>query len=82
MVLDNMVANEGPTNIETETLSLQVEKKTAKALGDARNKLKKCRFKPPSGDAFGLRESMLLHSDILYIYIYIEDITRRCEDMN
>jgi hypothetical protein len=37
-----------------------VEKKTAKTLGDFGNELKKCRFKSPSADAFGLGESMLL----------------------
>lgn len=52
------MANEGPAGIETETLSLQVEKKSAKALGDTGNKLKNCGFKSPSGDAFGVGESM------------------------
>jgi hypothetical protein len=57
-VLDNLVTNEGPSNIETDTLSLQVERKTARTLGNSGNHFKKCRFKSPSGDAFGLRESM------------------------
>ena len=57
VVGDNLVANEGPTDIETETLSLQVEKKTAKALGNTGNKLKGCGVKPPTGDGFGLGES-------------------------
>ncbi len=65
MVLDNLVTNEGPIDIETETLSLQVEKKTAKTLGGTGNNLKKCRFKSPSGDAFGLGECMWLYSDII-----------------
>ena len=60
VILDNLVANEEPSTIESENLSLQVEKKTARALGESVNKLKNCSFKPPSGDAFGLGESMLI----------------------
>lgn len=58
-ILNNLVANEEPSIIESEKLSLQVEKKTARALGGTTNKLKDCSFKLPSGDAFGLTESML-----------------------
>lgn len=57
VVKDNLVANEGPTDIESESLSLQVEKVSAKTLGNTGNKLKSCNFKSPSGDAFGLGES-------------------------
>ena len=60
VILDNLVANEEPSTIESENLSLQVEKKTARALGESVNKLKNCSFKPPSGAAFGLGESMLI----------------------
>jgi hypothetical protein len=56
-VLDNLVTNEGPYDIKTETLSLQVEKKTAKTLGNSGNYLEKCRFNSPSANAFGLGES-------------------------
>ena len=60
VILANLVANEGPSDIEGENLSLQVEKKSAKTLGNTGNKLKNCNFKPPSGDAFGLGESTLI----------------------
>jgi hypothetical protein len=56
-VLDNLVTNEGPYDIESEPLSLQVEKKTAKTLGNSGNHLKSSRFKAPSGEVFGLGES-------------------------
>ena len=60
IVEDNLVANEGPTDIESESLSLQVEKMSAKTLGNTGNKLKNCNFKSPSGDAFGLGEGIYI----------------------
>ncbi|XP_028408505.1 sperm receptor for egg jelly-like [Dendronephthya gigantea] len=56
VVLDNLVTNEGPDTIDTDTLSLQVEKKTGTTLGNTGNELKGSRFKPPSGYAFGIGE--------------------------
>lgn len=68
-ILNNLVANEEPSTIESEKLSLQVEKKTARALGGTTNKLKDCSFKLPSGDAFGLTESMLTWNTMVCLMI-------------
>ena len=57
VVLEYLVSNEGPSSIETQQLSISVEKVSAKALGENESKLKRCRFKPPPGAAFGLGES-------------------------
>ena len=57
ILLDYLVPNEGQNSIKTETLSISVERVTANELGNGENTLEKCRFKPPSGDAFGLGES-------------------------
>ena len=51
------MTNEGPADIVTGVLSIEVEKKTATTLGSTGNELKGCRFNLPSGDAFGLGES-------------------------
>ena len=57
ILLDYLVPNEGPTDIMTETLSVSVESVTANDFGKKENTLKKCRFKPPAGSAFGIGDS-------------------------
>ena len=54
ILLDYLVTNEGSSTIETEQLSINVEKVAAYAFGKKENTLKNCRFKPPSASAFGL----------------------------
>ncbi|XP_028413717.1 uncharacterized protein LOC114536572 [Dendronephthya gigantea] len=54
VLLDYLVSNEGPSNIETKTLSINVEKVAAYTFGEKESELKGARFKPPSGSAFGL----------------------------
>ena len=54
VLLDYLVTSEGSSSITTDTLSIAAEKIAANRIGEKENKLKKCRFKPPSGDAFGL----------------------------
>ena len=62
ILLEYLVASEGSKSITTETLSIMAEKVVANRIGEKENKLKKCRFKPPFGAAFGLEESKLRHS--------------------
>ena len=59
VLLDYLVTSEGTSTITTDTLSITAEKVTANRIGEKENKLKKCRFKSPSGAALGLEESKL-----------------------
>ena len=59
VLLDYLVTSEGSNSILTDTLSIAAEKVTVSRLGENESKLKKCRFKPPCGAAFGLEESKL-----------------------
>ena len=59
VLLDYLVTSEGTSTITTDTLSITAEKVAANRIGEKENKLKKCRFKPPSGAALGLEESKL-----------------------
>ena len=54
VLLDYLVTSEGSSSITTDTLSIAAEKVAAIRLEEKEKKLKKCRFKPPSGAAFGL----------------------------
>ena len=54
-----MVTTEGPTNVETDQLSLQVEKVLVKDFGKKANKLKNSHFQVPSAGVFGLKEGKL-----------------------
>ncbi len=56
-LLDNVVTTEGPLNVESEKLSLQVERVMLKSLGQTKNSLKKCDFQPPGPQAVGMDES-------------------------
>lgn len=57
VLLDNLVTTEGPVSVETDQLSLQVEKVTVKDAGKKANELSNSRFHLPSADVFGLEES-------------------------
>lgn len=57
VLLDNIVTTEGPVNVETDSLSLQVEKVTVQDFGQKKNSLKNSEFKAPSPSALGLEES-------------------------
>ena len=57
VLLDNIVSTEGPVDIETDTLSLQVEKVTVQDIGQHASNLKNSEFKVPSLSAIGLGES-------------------------
>lgn len=54
-----MVSTEGPVNVETDKLSLQVEKVTIQDLGRKKNSVKNSEFKPPPPEALGLKESKI-----------------------
>ena len=57
-----MVSTEGPVNVETDKLSLQVEKVTLQDLGRKKNIVKNSEFKAPSPGALGLEESKRIYS--------------------
>ena len=57
VVMSNVVTGEGPVEIQTDHLSLQVEKTAVKEFGRKGNSLKNCNFKAPQVAALGLQES-------------------------
>jgi hypothetical protein len=57
IITDNIVTSEGPFSIETDALSLQAERIMLKKIGEKKNTLKDCGFKPPPPDALGMKES-------------------------
>ena len=57
VISDNIVTSEGPVSVETESLSLQVERIMLKKIGQKKNTLKNCDFKPPPPNALGMKES-------------------------
>ncbi|XP_028413722.1 uncharacterized protein LOC114536576 [Dendronephthya gigantea] len=68
ILLDYLVSNEGPSMIETEMLSMSLEKVSAYALGKKESELKGARFKPPSGSAFGLGD-VLSNPNKSYLHV-------------
>ena len=57
VLLDNVVTTEGPLNVESEKLSIQVEKVMLKNLGKKKNTLKNCHFQIPGPRAVGMNKS-------------------------
>jgi hypothetical protein len=59
VLLDNLVSNEPPVNIESDELSMQVEKVMIKDAAQKNNVIKGAKFGTPSVGALGIGNSML-----------------------
>ena len=60
VLLDNLVANEPPVNIESDELSMQVEKVMLQNLASNNNDVKGAKFGVPSVDALGIGSGKFL----------------------
>ena len=60
VLLDNLVANEPPLNIDSDELSMQVEKVMLQNLASNSNNAKGAKFGVPSTDALGIGNGMFL----------------------
>ncbi len=67
VLLDNLVANEPPFDIETDKLSAQVEKVMIKNLSLNTNGVKGAKFGVPSVDALGIGNRKFLLGDLYFI---------------
>ena len=65
VLLDNLVANEPPVNIETDELSMQVEKVMIQNLASNNNGVKGAKFGVPSVGALGIGTGKFLLGDLL-----------------
>lgn len=55
VLLDNLVGNEPPVNIESNALSVQVEKVMTKNISEKINVVKGAKFRTPSPVALGIQ---------------------------
>ena len=62
MLLDNLVGNEPPLDIENEMLSMQVEKVMIKDAAQKINLIKGAKFATPSSNALGIASSKCFES--------------------
>ena len=62
MLLDNLVGNEPPLDIENEALSMQVEKVMIKDAAQKINLIKGAKFATPSPKALGIASSKCFES--------------------
>ena len=60
VLLDNLVSNEPPVNIESDELSMQVEKVMIKDASQRNNGIKGAKFGSPSPGALGIGDGKLL----------------------
>ena len=65
MLLDNLVGNEPPLDIETDELSMQVEKVMIKDAAQKSNLINGAKFVTPSPSALGIKSSKFFIRNIL-----------------
>ena len=71
VLLGKLVTSEGPLTLETQSLSIQVEKVHIKSISEHKSTLGKCSFGPPSPESLGLEEGN----------VYINNKLRRAYDI-